>query len=118
MNRYDRKETGKRLRGLRLRKRLTIPKAAGEMQIGSHYLNDIEGGRCGASLDKFILFSEYYKVSLEWILFGEQRGRRNPIIHEEKPEDETSEIMDETQAVTTPEPEKQTIPPVKPPALL
>lgn len=104
MSRYDRKETGKRLRGLRLRKHLTIPKAAGEMQIGSHYLNDIEGGRCGASLDKFILFSEYYKVSLEWILFGEQRGRRNPIIHEEKPEDETSETMNETQDVTTPEP--------------
>ena len=115
MSRYDRKETGKRLRGLRLRKRLTIPKAAGEMQIGSHYLNDIEGGRCSASLDKFILFSEYYKVSLEWILFGEQRGRRNPIIHEEKPENETSETMDETQAVTTSEPVVQT---VKPSALL
>lgn len=118
MSRYDRKETGKRLRGLRLRKHLTIPKAAGEMQIGSHYLNDIEGGRCGASLDKFILFSEYYKVSLEWILFGEQRGRRNPIIHEEKPEDGASETMNETQGVTTPEPEKQAIPPIKAPALL
>lgn len=67
---YDMKESGKRIHQLRIESGLSQEKVAGALNIDRSFYSRIEAGKSGCSVDLFILLSELFKVSLDYLILG------------------------------------------------
>lgn len=72
---YSIKESGKRLAGLRKRINKTQEQVAEELGIAVSTLSKIERGERGCSVDMLDLFSQYYSVSVDEILYGYEQNK-------------------------------------------
>ena len=71
MKYYDVKETAARIRNLRKQHRFTQEKAAELMGIDRRSLSHIENGSKGCSIDLLIRISDVYRISLDYLLLGD-----------------------------------------------
>ena len=67
---YDMKQSGERIRQLRIKNKLTQEKAANALNIDQSYYGRIETGKKGCSVDLFIQLSEFFHVSLDALILG------------------------------------------------
>ena len=67
---YDMKQSGDRIRQLRLRSRLTQEQDAGKLNIDRSFYGRVEAGRSGCSVDLLIQLSELFEVSLDYLILG------------------------------------------------
>lgn len=67
---YDMKQSGDRIRQLRLKSRLTQEQAAGKLNIDRSFYGRVEAGRSGCSVDLLIQLSELFEVSLDYLILG------------------------------------------------
>lgn len=72
MRTYDMKQTALRIRNLRNIHRYTQEQAAELLGIDRRSLSNIENAAKGCSLDLFIRMANVYRVSLDYLLFGEK----------------------------------------------
>lgn len=71
---YHLTESGKRLKALRQKKgkRYTQEKVAEEIGISREYLNRLEAGKKGCSVDLLVIFAQYYDVTMDYITYGKE----------------------------------------------
>jgi transcriptional regulator with XRE-family HTH domain len=67
---YDMEKSGERIRQLRIQRGYTQEELARKLRIGQGFLSRIESGQKGCSVDLFILFSEIFQVSLDFLILG------------------------------------------------
>ena len=67
---YNAKEIGKRIKELRKQRELTQLKLAEQLNITDNFLAKIEGGSKNPSIDLFIQMSEFFGVSLDYLILG------------------------------------------------
>lgn len=67
---YDMKESGIRIRRIRLKMGYTQEKVAGLLNVSRSVYSRIEAGKCGCSVDLFIQFSNLFGVSLDYLILG------------------------------------------------
>lgn len=70
---YDITETGNRIRELRKKKRKTQEQVAADVGIKVKTYQAIEQGKRGASIDTLFLLSEYFGVSMDFLVKGVDR---------------------------------------------
>lgn len=67
---YDMKQSGERIRQLRINNRLTQEKTANALNIDQSYYGRIETGKRGCPVDLFIQLSDLFGVSLDYLILG------------------------------------------------
>ena len=67
---YNTKQSGERIRLLRIRAGLTQEKTANALNIDQSYYGRIETGKKGCSVDLFIQLAELFDVSLDYLILG------------------------------------------------
>ena len=67
---YDIKQSGARIRQLRIKSGLTQEATAAELNIDRSYYNRIEAGKKGCSIDLFVQLSELFHASLDYLITG------------------------------------------------
>lgn len=74
MNYYDLTQSGERLKELRNKKgrAYTQEKVAEEVGISREYLNRLEAGKKGCSVDLLVIFAQYYDVTMDFITYGKE----------------------------------------------
>ena len=65
---YDMKESGERIRQLRIENSLTQEKVASMLNIDRSFYNRIESGKKGCSIDLLVQLSDLFHVSLDYLL--------------------------------------------------
>ncbi len=72
---YDQIEFGKRLKQLRRAASLTQEQLADELNVGVNHVGKMEIGRNAPSIDLLIQISEYFGVSVDYLLKGQQDAK-------------------------------------------
>lgn len=70
---YDMKESGKRIQQLRIQSGYTQEEFAKALNIDRSNLSRIESGRRGCSLELLVQLSSIFGVTLDYIVFGQDR---------------------------------------------
>lgn len=96
---YDIKKSGERIRQLRTKAGYTQETLAEELSIDRSLLSHMEAGRRGCSIDMLIRISEFFNVSLDWIILGREdrtllRSRSNELL-----KTDISELVDHLNAL-------------------
>ena len=67
---YDMKQSGERIRQLRIKNGYTQEKIAAALNIDQSYYGRIEAGKKGCSVDLFVQLSVLFGVSLDYLILG------------------------------------------------
>ena len=67
---FDLVATGKRIKGLRKENKMTQEKLAEKLNISRVHMANIEIGDKAPSIDLFIVMSEFFGVSLDYLVLG------------------------------------------------
>lgn len=73
---YDTKESGKRIRDLRKGKGMTQERLAEELGITREFFGRIENGKNGVSVDLFVMLSQLFDTSLDYMILGLEKKNR------------------------------------------
>jgi len=79
---YDMKESGKRIRQLRLKSRHTQEEVARALNIDRSFYGRIESGQKGCSVDIFVRLSDFFNISLDYLILGKRQVSSQFIIKE------------------------------------
>lgn len=71
---YDIKQSGERIRQLRIQNGYTQEKLAGVLNIDRSLLSHIEAGKRGCSVDLLIQLSDFFDISLDLLVLGKERS--------------------------------------------
>lgn len=84
---YKLAESGKRLKELRNKegKVYTQEKVAEEVGISREYLNRLEAGKKGCSVDLLVIFAQYYDVTMDYITIQYERDSGEYYAVEDEP---------------------------------
>lgn len=74
---YNLAQSGERLKELRHKKGrvYTQEKVAEEVGISREYLNRLEAGKKGCSVDLLVIFAQYYDVTMDYITYGKEETK-------------------------------------------
>ena len=67
---YDMKQSGERIRRLRIQNGLTQEKIANALNIDQSYYGRIETGKRGCPVELFVQLSDLFGVSLDYLILG------------------------------------------------
>lgn len=67
---YDMKQSGERIRQLRIKNGLTQEKIANVLNVDQSFYGRIETGKRGCPVDLFIRLSSLFGVSLDYLILG------------------------------------------------
>ena len=70
---YDMKQSGKRIRQLRMTQGYTQEEVAEQLNMDRSYYSRLESGKRGCSVDMLVHLSTLFNVSLDYLVFGEDR---------------------------------------------
>ena len=69
---YDIKQSGERIRQLRIQRKYTQEMLARELNVDRSLLSHVEVGKRGCSVDLFVRLSDFFNVSLDLHILGEE----------------------------------------------
>jgi len=75
---YDIKQSGERIRQLRIQSRYTQEALAKKLNIDRSLLSHIESGKRGCSVDILVLLSNFFGVSLDHLVLGREQTMTLP----------------------------------------
>ncbi|MCI9004088.1 MAG: helix-turn-helix transcriptional regulator [Lachnospiraceae bacterium] len=97
-NNEYKKEMGKRLRVYRLQAKLTQEKMAEMLDVSLKHYSEVERGITGLSVDKTLFLSNFFGISLDYLLKGETDAEILPFalidIYESCPEEKKSLLLE------------------------
>ena len=70
---YDMEKSGERIQQLRIQYGYTQGKLARELNVDRSFLSYIQSGKRGCSIDLLVQLSALFNVSLDYIVFGQER---------------------------------------------
>ena len=85
---YDIKKSGERIKKLRIDKKLSQEDVSADLGISIDGYRKIERGVNGARVDTLVCIANYFRVSLDFIIVGEQPKFEMDAILREKTENE------------------------------
>lgn len=71
---YNIKESGERIRQLRIENGYTQEEVAEAINIDRSFFSRIESGKKGCSVDLLIHFSQFFCVSMDYLVLGKEFG--------------------------------------------
>lgn len=71
---YNMKQSGERIRQLRIQKGYTQEALARDLNIDRSLLSHVEAGRRGCTVDLLIQLAAFFDVSMDWIVLGKEHG--------------------------------------------
>ncbi len=98
---YDMKECGKRIQQLRIQHHCSQQQLAEMLNIDRSHLSHIESGERGGSLDLLVQFSEFFHVSLDYIILGKNENNLLTAEKKEQLKCEISNLIDQLKAFQT-----------------
>lgn len=81
---YDIKESGKRIKKLRVERELMQEVVSADLGISLDGYRKIERGVNGAKVDTLVCIAEYFGVSLDYIIAGEQPNSEMDVMLKER----------------------------------
>lgn len=91
---YDMKKCGNRIQRLRIRFGYSQQQLAKELNIDRSHLSHIESGERGSSIDLLIQFSEFFHVTLDYIIMGKNNNSLQSLEHGAQLKREVSDLID------------------------
>lgn len=85
---YNIKRSGERIKQLRIDKKLSQENVSADLGISIDGYRKIERGVNGAKVDTLVCIADYFGVSLDFIITGEQPKSEIDVILKEKTENE------------------------------
>ena len=76
---YDVKQSGERIRRLRIQHRYTQETLAKELNIDRSLLSHVEAGKRGCSVDLFVQLSNIFSVSLDLLILGKEQAMSSSV---------------------------------------
>lgn len=70
---YDVQKSAERIRDLRTGSNLTQSEAAEKMGFSLSGYRKLEQGQNGGSIDSLVMVANYYHISLDYLVYGEER---------------------------------------------
>lgn len=70
---YDVQKSAERIKDLRTGSNLTQSEAANRMGLSLSGYRKLEQGQNGGSIDSLIMVANYYHISLDYLVYGEER---------------------------------------------
>ncbi len=70
---YDVQKSAERIRDLRADSNLTQSEAAERMRFSLSGYHKLEQGQNGGSIDSLIMVADYYNISIDYLVYGEDR---------------------------------------------
>lgn len=70
---YDVQKSAERIRDLRTDNNLTQSEAAERMGFSLSGYRKLEQGQNGGSIDSLIMVADYYHISIDYLVYGEER---------------------------------------------
>lgn len=70
---YDVEASAKRIKDLRISKGLTQIEAAEQMGFSLSGYRKLEQGQNGGSIDSLVMVADYYHISLDYLVYGENQ---------------------------------------------
>ena len=70
---FDMRPCGERIRELRKKKGMTQEAMAAALHISDTHLRKLEAGQRSASIELYIEISQYFEVSLDYLLLGRRQ---------------------------------------------
>lgn len=70
---YDVQKSAERIRDLRIDSNLTQSEAAERMGFSLSGYRKLEQGQNGGSIDSLIMVADYYHISIDYLVYGEER---------------------------------------------
>lgn len=91
---YDMKQCGNRIQQLRIRFGYSQQQLAKELNIDRSHLSHIESGERGSSIDLLIQFSEFFHVTLDYIIMGKSNNSLQTLENGAQLKYEISDLID------------------------
>ena len=91
---YDMKQSGDRIRQLRINNSLTQEKVANALNIDQSFYGRIETGKKGCSVDLFIQLSILFGVSLDYLILGKYLGQLSERTDVTQLKDDIEDLID------------------------
>lgn len=91
---YDMKKTGDRIRQLRIQFGYSQQQLAKELNIDRSHLSHIESGERGSSIDLLVQFSEFFHVTLDYIIMGKSDSSLQALENGAQLKHEISDLID------------------------
>lgn len=79
---YNVEASARRIKELRISKGLTQSEAAEKMGFSLSGYRKLEQGKNGGSVDSLIVVAEFYRVSLDYLVYGEERDYISDLLAE------------------------------------
>lgn len=76
---YDVQKSAERIKKLRIGSNLTQSEAAEQMGFSLSGYRKLERGQNGGSVDSLIMVADYYHISLDYLVYGEERDYINSL---------------------------------------
>ncbi len=76
---YDVQKSAERIRDLRIGSNLTQSEAAEKMGFSLSGYRKLEQGQNGGSIDSLIMVADYYNISIDYLVYGEDRDYINSL---------------------------------------
>ena len=76
---YDVKQSGERIRQLRIQHKYTQETLAKELNIDRSLLSHVEAGKRGCSVDLFVQLSNIFSVSLDLLILGKEQAMSSSV---------------------------------------
>lgn len=91
---YDMKRSGECIRQLRISRKYTQDELAAAMNINRSFLSRIESGDKGCSVDLLVHLSEFFQVSLDYLILGRKPDAAQETEYKEHLKADIADLVD------------------------
>ena len=95
---YDMKQSGERIRQLRIQSKFTQEMLAKELNIDRSLLSHVEASKRGCSVDLFVRLSNFFNVSLDLLITGKERPTPSNVKDRNMLKSDITELIDHLEA--------------------
>ena len=90
---YNMKQSGKRIRQLRIQNGFTQEQTANAINIDQSYYGRIETGKRGCSVNLFVQLSDLFGVSLDYLILGKSSSGSSKAVFAAQLKSDIAELM-------------------------
>ena len=98
---YDMKQSGERIRQLRIQNGLTQEKTANALNIDQSYYGRIETGKRGCSVELFVQLSDIFGVSLDYLILGKSNNSSSKRVNAAQLKSDIAALMEHLDQFST-----------------
>ena len=98
---YDMKKSGERIRQLRMQNGFTQEKTATALNIDQSYYGRIETGKRGCPVELFVQLSDFFGVSLDYLILGKSNNGLSKVTNTEQLKSDIAQLVERLEQFST-----------------